>query len=418
MDPQYAYQSAPANFMPMMAGGGLAAAAQQVQKQGREGDTMLVHMAPSEVKGLDALARAHGGQITINPTTGLPEAKFLKRLLPTLIGAGLSFIPGVGPLMAAGLVGGVETLRTGNLGKGLMAGLGAFGGAGMASALTGAGAAAANTAAQAAQQNILAQGGTQVAADNAFRQVYMNQVGQSGLGTAVQGAKSIFSGGAAGEAARSGAMASMGGLGGTAKTIGAAAAPVIAGSMTEQTTPGGMGTGTYLRPYEFTRTPRAEAYETVPSPGAGSVERRYFNDSFNALPIQKVADFAAGGPVDMDPGMDPTQNVNINKVSASSDAYAMGGLTAFARGGLPPRYLQGDGDGMSDSIKANIDGKQEARLADGEFVIPADVVAHLGNGSSNAGAKRLHSMMNRIRQARTGKARQAPQVRAERFMPA
>ena len=418
MEPQYAYQTAPANFMPMMAGGGLASAAQQVQKQGRGGDTMLVHMAPSEVKGLDAIARAYGGQITTNPTTGLPEAKFLKRLLPTLIGAGLSFIPGVGPLMAAGLVGGAETLRTGNLGKGLMAGLGAFGGAGMAGAFTGAGAAAANTAAQAAQQGVLAQGGTQVAADNAFRQVYMNQVGQSGLNTAFQGAKSMLSSGAAGEAARSGAMASMGGLGGTAKTIGMAAAPVIAGAMTEEAPAGPMGSGTYMRPYTFTRTQRPDAFSTVPSPGAGSVERRYFDDTFTPLPTQKVADFAVGGPVNTYSSADPNRNIDLNKVSGATDAFAMGGLTAFARGGLPPRYLQGDGDGMSDSIKANIDGKQEARLADGEFVIPADVVAHLGNGSSNAGAKRLHAMMNRIRQARTGKTKQAPQVRAERFMPA
>jgi hypothetical protein len=73
---------------------------------------------------------------------------------------------------------------------------------------------------------------------------------------------------------------------------------------------------------------------------------------------------------------------------------------------------------MSDSIKANIDGRQEARLADGEFVIPADVVSHLGNGSSNAGAKKLYKMMDRIRVARTEKKRQAPEVKAERYMPA
>ena len=73
---------------------------------------------------------------------------------------------------------------------------------------------------------------------------------------------------------------------------------------------------------------------------------------------------------------------------------------------------------MSDSIKARIGGLQEARLADGEFVIPADVVSHLGNGSSNAGAKKLHSMMDRIRKARTGKRRQAPEVKTERYMPA
>ena len=399
MNPQYAYQSAPANFMPMMAGGGLTAAAQQVQKQGRGGDTMLVHMAPSEVKGLDAIARAYGGQITTNPSTGLPEAKFLKRLLPTLIGAGLSFIPGVGPLMAAGLVGGAETLRTGNLGKGLMAGLGAFGGANIAGGLMGAGQAASSAAA--ASPTV----------------VGPMQPTVSGFDAMKLGAKDLLSSGTAGEAARSGLMSSMGGTKGALMTAGALAAPSM---LAEQPAPGPTGSGTYLRPYTFTRTPRPDAYSSVPSPGAGSVERRYFDDTFTALPIQKVADFAVGGPVDTYSNANPNNNINLNKISGASDAeaYAMGGLTAFARGGLPPRYLQGDGDGMSDSIKANIDGKQEARLADGEFVVPADVVAHLGNGSSNAGAKRLHAMMDRIRQARTGRAKQAPQVKAERYMPA
>ena len=100
------------------------------------------------------------------------------------------------------------------------------------------------------------------------------------------------------------------------------------------------------------------------------------------------------------------------------DSMMQGGIASLAKGGLPPRYLRGGGDGMSDSIKANIEGKQEARLADGEFVVPADVVSHLGNGSSNAGAKKLYAMMNRIRKSRTGKTRQAPEVNTRRLMPA
>jgi hypothetical protein len=99
------------------------------------------------------------------------------------------------------------------------------------------------------------------------------------------------------------------------------------------------------------------------------------------------------------------------------DNMMQGGIASLAKGGLPPRYLRGGGDGMSDSIKANIDGKQEARLADGEFVVPADVVSHLGNGSSNAGAKRLYEMMNRVRKSRTGKTRQAPEVNTRKMMP-
>jgi hypothetical protein len=97
--------------------------------------------------------------------------------------------------------------------------------------------------------------------------------------------------------------------------------------------------------------------------------------------------------------------------------FAQGGMPEYKAGG---KLLDGPGDGMSDSIPAVIRGKgvQRAALADGEFVIPADVVSHLGNGSTKAGAKKLYAMMDRIRQARTGKTRQAPEVKADKYMPA
>jgi hypothetical protein len=98
-------------------------------------------------------------------------------------------------------------------------------------------------------------------------------------------------------------------------------------------------------------------------------------------------------------------------------AGGLAGLNAFKAGGQP-RFLKGGGDGMSDDIPATIGGRQKAALSDGEFVIPADVVSHLGNGSSRAGAKKLYSMMDNIRKARTGKERQAPEVKADRYMPA
>lgn len=94
------------------------------------------------------------------------------------------------------------------------------------------------------------------------------------------------------------------------------------------------------------------------------------------------------------------------------------GIVKMAAGGMPPRFLSGGGDGMSDSIRANIEGKQEARLADGEFVIPADVVSHLGNGSSKAGAKQLYAMMDRVRQARVGNKKQGKQINPRKYMTA
>lgn len=96
-----------------------------------------------------------------------------------------------------------------------------------------------------------------------------------------------------------------------------------------------------------------------------------------------------------------------------ADRYAMGGYAS----GSVPRLLKGPGDGMSDDIPATIDGRQPARLADGEFVIPADVVSGLGNGSTDAGAKHLHKMMTDVRKARTGNPKQGKEIQAEKFMP-
>lgn len=95
-------------------------------------------------------------------------------------------------------------------------------------------------------------------------------------------------------------------------------------------------------------------------------------------------------------------------------------LPSYAAGGgiTSGRFLSGGGDGMSDSIQANIEGKQEARLADGEFVIPADVVSHIGNGSSKAGAKQLYSMMDRVRQARVGTKKQGKQINPRKYLAA
>jgi len=106
-------------------------------------------------------------------------------------------------------------------------------------------------------------------------------------------------------------------------------------------------------------------------------------------------------------------------MSLASGGYTHGGETyslgSYSDGG---RLLKGPGDGMSDDIPATIGGKQEARLADGEFVVPADVVSGLGNGSTDAGAKHLYKMMDKVRRARTGKKSQAKQIKGEKFVPA
>ena len=97
---------------------------------------------------------------------------------------------------------------------------------------------------------------------------------------------------------------------------------------------------------------------------------------------------------------------------------AQGGMiNDYAEGG----YLSGGnvpGDGMSDSIPAMIGRGQQAALSEGEFVVPADVVSHLGNGSSNAGSKQLYAMMDQVRKDRTGTEKQGKQINPERYMPA
>jgi hypothetical protein len=134
--------------------------------------------------------------------------------------------------------------------------------------------------------------------------------------------------------------------------------------------------------------------------------------------------YAAGGSV-VNPPDDQTGMPNETPMGNfdQSGIMSMIGRTAptqmYAAGGIAePRFLSGGGDGMSDSIPANISGKQEARLADGEFVIPADVVSHLGNGSSKAGAKQLYSMMDRVRKARTGNKMQGKQINPRKYMTA
>ena len=115
----------------------------------------------------------------------------------------------------------------------------------------------------------------------------------------------------------------------------------------------------------------------------------------------------------------PFEEPRLMEELQSVQEAAHGGLMGLAKGGraMPPRYLRGETDGMQDKIPSNIDGVQPAKLSHGEFVVPADVVSHLGNGNSDAGAKVLYKMMDRVRQARTGTKQQGKQINPEKFTP-
>ena len=116
----------------------------------------------------------------------------------------------------------------------------------------------------------------------------------------------------------------------------------------------------------------------------------------------------------------PVQMGQVNLAPPPVQEAASGGIMGYSLGGYAdggnPRLLKGPGDGMSDDIPASIANRQPARLADGEFVVPADVVSGLGNGSTNAGARKLHKMMDKVRMARTGKKKQAPAIKGEKYL--
>tara|TARA_B100000242_G_C43018008_1_gene473530 strand:- start:1038 stop:1445 length:408 start_codon:yes stop_codon:yes gene_type:complete len=117
-----------------------------------------------------------------------------------------------------------------------------------------------------------------------------------------------------------------------------------------------------------------------------------------------------------------TEAKGLQSVNLANPAQERTATTFMAEGGIATAkkqgmYLDGATDGMADEIPAMIDGEQPAMLSDGEFVIPADVVSHLGNGNSDAGAKTLENMMDEVRMARTGTKKQAPEIDPEDFLP-
>ena len=539
--------------------------AKHMQSQGRDGDTGLIHMSPAEINGLQHLAIAHGGSLTINPTTGLPEASFMKDWLPSILGGLTMLIPGIGPFAAMALAAGTSfgtSMAVGNsFNKSLMAGLASGAGAGIGGALGGAGAAAAGEAGALtakAGTAALANTGTRTAttaaidvAGTAAAQQAANQAGPLALKTAAQQAatrvpvqtvnRQIFGraptaifdtatdfagtqGANIGKAA-AGYPTTLGSAG--ASNVGSAlynpatalatrtpsqatqlfstAMPTggrlpvdqIPGLSTKavEFTPGlsnqaiykaagpmeklslmkqgagaefaspeaamnfagnnygkliALGTGvagnmmpdqqplrapppevsTYAGPYKPVE--RTAQFQIGPQAYTDTSEFQYFNDVNpypGVVPYKAAAGglmglaggdsyddeagqdgYADGGEVGTrmaTPDMDAIQNYVQSISRPQEQQMAMGGMTSLARGG---NYLDGPGDGLSDSIRATIGNRQPARLADGEFVISADVVSDIGGGSSKAGAKKLHAMQDRVRQAAHGTKKQVKKL--------
>jgi len=175
-------------------------------------------------------------------------------------------------------------------------------------------------------------------------------------------------------------------------------------------------------PFQFNPTEAAKRYGPTPEEQAAGMVgyQQGLERLYQTLGTQPAIQFGTGAST--------VTGATGNDTVAGGQSTVTGGggqdTVAGASGGslddlmmAAGRYLKGPGDGMSDSIPATINNKQPARLADGEFVVPADVVSDLGNGSSNAGAKKLYDMMKRIRQARHGTKKQPPEVKADKAMP-
>jgi hypothetical protein len=520
---------------------GLHQTAHYLKTKGRGKDTELVHMTPKEIKGLQALAMAHGGSLTTNPNTGLPEAGFLEDILPIVAAAGLTYLTAgaaaptltaalggsamaggiaAGALSGAAISGGMAAIQgkdagkaalMGGLGGGISGGLGAYDAANVFNApnlLADASQQVATTAGTEAGAEIskqaLGSAGTPQsfdyspsgemiptgtgaapvgvgAAPSSTNTELLNQMargqgvfpeGSAALpGTEVTGQTSLAPGfqqpNIPSPSTQSLFDQEAQSRGGAARTIGikpdtfydglnkyekvgVQALPVIGLLQDKQQQVGPEDTydsrlkriSPDFRAYE---PPRPNPYYRAQYAADGGVMSSFDDEPDVAMATGGATQLPKGDPGiyrDADPttrGQDAftaaltrlnsiQKRANIKGLPALKAAApplsdipeAAGGGIMSSLGGYSDggRMLKGPGDGMSDSIPGVIGKKQPARLADGEFVVPADVVSHLGNGSTDAGAKKLYAMMDNIRKARTGKKKQAPAVKADRYMPA
>ena len=449
--------------------------AQGLASLGRNGDTMLVHMSPEEVGGLKQVGDSLGIKMSTNPYTGMPEAfsfsDFFTSFLPTIVGAAVGGPGGAGimsqmtPILAGAGTGALIAAAKGDdpLMGGLTGGLGGYGGSQLGQSFSkafGQGTTAGSMG------NLINQGAQQMTGGGAGNLGMFATnltgatptLGAANLGSAIPVDKAVAP--TAGGAASTSMAENLGSFGSGVKNLtgfgdmsigdayskftqaggtpGQLAMPV-GGAVLAGLEPSDLGYGTgnlYEDPDKGKyRGPQgqlnlSDRFETGirllakggeiksyalgcnvgnPSVGGG------LSDLYNRPEGQTLENISNDGY-----GIGRLNNLagEQSRYQAQSLGYAMGGLTALKSGGQPGGYLNGDGDGMSDSIPATIEGKQPARLADGEFVIPADVVSHLGNGSSKAGSKRLYAMLDKVRQARTGTKKQGKEIKPEKYMPA
>ena len=433
------YENQVAPTTGMKAGGSVAREARGLASLGRGGDTMLVHMTPEEVAGLRALAIREGTDLTINPETGLPEAGRLSRvfrrvILPAAAAYfGAPYLGGgaAGIANAAMLIGTGAALKTGNFQEGLQIGLAAYGGANLASSAFGApGAGAAGTTTTTTTGAPSTTGPT-VGAEAGGGAASTAMVDPGTVSAQMQPIDMGYSHspatsyGSMGELTQAGVAAGIDPETLISNPAGAVLPPVSTGTGAVSTAAGGANVGGGGKLQEITGMSPTTALIGATMLGglsAGEKERDLYEEERRRMEEEERRRKALGEQA-FAYSQQPVNTRMMYGAGGGLVALARGGMTYMEAGGTTgatgePRMVAGTGDGMSDSVPATIEGVQEARLANDEFVIPADVVADIGNGSSSAGARKLYDMMDRIREARHGTTEQPPEINAEQYMPA
>jgi len=462
--------------------------AQGLAQFGRYGDSMLMHVNPQELQGLQSLAQANGTSLTTNPYTGQPEAFNFGNVLQTALPIAAGYMVGgpmggtmMGSLAAGAATGaGIAAIRGENvLMGGLMGGMGGYGGHGIGAA---AGSVAADTASKSAMSNL----GTRNAALAANEQAVASQLmapnpfttagraaagAQSGplhqLAANVPKSASIsspghqvvsgkeflpYGGGTAGSSqaitdryydalkgptetlfTQTGDVATELGGGNKLMGYGKMALPVVGAAATGIEPPGLSETDiAATHAFDPTRRLDLEGIDTglrllanggdVGLGGGGDFVAGNFaagdfagDDTFGEFAevtqSGQFDDFNQFNDFANDPLLQNPNNFNPEVNQPLPPINDTQSFTELTETFSPGRFIEGAGDGLSDSIPANIDGQQEARLSDGEFVVPADVVSGIGNGSSDAGSAKLFDMMSKIRKRRTGKLGQPDGIR-------
>lgn len=471
--------------------------AQGLASLGRYGDSSLVHMSPEEVNGLQNLAIRNGTSLTTNPQTGMPEAFSLTGFLPMIAGGALTAASGgaISPLMAGLMIGGATAVVEGDLGAGIGAGLGAYGGGSLFKSLDTLG------------QEAIKSGGTTGEFVGEQLQSGIKNLNPSTAGfesnSGIMGVEEGFAQPKVNPNYPAAFQNTGKGLAQTAQVNPNYSAafqntqPPVNRSLDYTKFGGGtnnppvnnlpeVANPNYPRSFQTTTEditqfgPPKENLNTITNSqdpltnlsnkigtnlqtgldSAGRGIDTLFNDydkakellgrdkvitgpdgdilSTERVPLDNI-DMAmkfgmpvAGGIASGIEESDFSDPINMSYFKDTRFKGPGGQLNLAGATGLnlnnPFGYAEGgylgggdinvQGDGMSDDIPANIDGEQEAALSEGEFVVPADVVSHIGNGSSEAGAEEFYNMMDRVRMARTGREKQAPEIDPERFMPA